>query len=166
MRSSMTAFASWRDATPKGVRLFTRNGYDFPERFPRSPSGMAGLSVRRASSMARLSWSSAAGFRSSTSPFPPHDHAAVLCAFDLSKSTAKTPPEATSRHRKHAVGRSPGGTRDGIAFNKHYAGDGSAIFKLACTLGCEGIVSKRLGSPYRSGRVNHWLKSRIRARRR
>ena len=25
-------------------------------------------------------------------------------------------------------------------------------------LGCEGIVSKRLGSHYRSGRVNHWLK--------
>ena len=25
-------------------------------------------------------------------------------------------------------------------------------------LGCEGIVSKRLGSPYRSGRVNDWLK--------
>jgi ATP-dependent DNA ligase len=25
-------------------------------------------------------------------------------------------------------------------------------------LGCEGIVSKRLGSHYRSGRVDHWLK--------
>jgi ATP-dependent DNA ligase len=33
-----------------------------------------------------------------------------------------------------------------------------AIFKHACGLGCEGIVSKRLGSPYRSGRVDHWLK--------
>ena len=28
----------------------------------------------------------------------------------------------------------------------------------AYALGCEGIVSKRLGSPYRSGRVDHWLK--------
>jgi hypothetical protein len=32
------------------------------------------------------------------------------------------------------------------------------IFKQACALGCEGIVSKRLGSRYRSGRVDHWLK--------
>ena len=32
------------------------------------------------------------------------------------------------------------------------------IFKHACTLGCEGIVSKRLGSDYRAGRVDHWLK--------
>jgi ATP-dependent DNA ligase len=28
----------------------------------------------------------------------------------------------------------------------------------ACRFGCEGIVSKRLSSPYRSGRVDDWLK--------
>ena len=36
--------------------------------------------------------------------------------------------------------------------NEHYEGDGDIIFHHACKLGCEGIVSKRLGSPYRSGR--------------
>ena len=30
---------------------------------------------------------------------------------------------------------------------------GGTVFQHACALGCEGIVSKRLGSPYRSGRV-------------
>src|SRR5437016_4702153 len=29
----------------------------------------------------------------------------------------------------------------------------------ACKLGLEGIVSKRLGSTYRSGRSRHWIKS-------
>jgi bifunctional non-homologous end joining protein LigD len=29
---------------------------------------------------------------------------------------------------------------------------------VACALGCKAIVSKRLGSPYRSGRSNHWVK--------
>ena len=29
-----------------------------------------------------------------------------------------------------------------------------------CWLGLEGIVSKRLGSPYRSGRSRHWVKSK------
>jgi ATP-dependent DNA ligase len=42
--------------------------------------------------------------------------------------------------------------------NEHYEGDGATIYKHACRFGCEGIVSKRLGYPYRSGRVNHWLK--------
>jgi len=30
--------------------------------------------------------------------------------------------------------------------------------EIPSALGCEGIVSKRLGSPYRPGRVDHWLK--------
>jgi hypothetical protein len=47
---------------------------------------------------------------------------------------------------------------DGIAVNEHYSGDGGIIYKHACALGCEGIVSKRLGSPYRSGRADCWLK--------
>jgi bifunctional non-homologous end joining protein LigD len=32
------------------------------------------------------------------------------------------------------------------------------VFHHACKLGFEGIVSKRLGSPYRSGRSRDWLK--------
>ena len=35
---------------------------------------------------------------------------------------------------------------------------GAIVFEHACALGCEGIVSKRLGSPYRAGRSAHWLK--------
>ena len=41
---------------------------------------------------------------------------------------------------------------------RHYEGDGAIIYKHACRFGSEGIVSKRLGSPYRSGQVDHWLK--------
>ena len=36
--------------------------------------------------------------------------------------------------------------------------EGAVIYKHAYALGCEGIVSKRLGSPYRAGRSAHWLK--------
>jgi ATP-dependent DNA ligase len=32
------------------------------------------------------------------------------------------------------------------------------IFEHACRLGCEGIVSKRLGSRYRAGRSKDWIK--------
>ena len=35
---------------------------------------------------------------------------------------------------------------------------GLTVFQHACQLGCEGIVSKRLGSRYRSGRSPDWLK--------
>ena len=32
------------------------------------------------------------------------------------------------------------------------------IFKRACALGCEGLVSNHLGSPYRAGRSDYWIK--------
>jgi ATP-dependent DNA ligase len=37
-------------------------------------------------------------------------------------------------------------------------GDGPTVFRHACKLGVEGIVSKRKDSPYRSGRSPDWLK--------
>jgi bifunctional non-homologous end joining protein LigD len=36
--------------------------------------------------------------------------------------------------------------------------DGAAIFRHACLLGLEGIVSKRRDERYRSGRSLTWLK--------
>jgi len=36
--------------------------------------------------------------------------------------------------------------------------DGEMIFRHACRLGCEGIVSKRVGSRYVSGRSRDWMK--------
>jgi ATP-dependent DNA ligase len=50
------------------------------------------------------------------------------------------------------------GPYPGIAVNEHYVGDGNIVYRQACQLGCEGIVSKRLGSSYRSGRSKHWVK--------
>jgi ATP-dependent DNA ligase len=38
--------------------------------------------------------------------------------------------------------------------------DGATVFRHACKLGLEGIVSKRKDSPYVSGRSRHWIKSK------
>src|SRR6516162_7420175 len=59
--------------------------------------------------------------------------------------------------RKHALTNLLYREPDGIVVNRHYDGDGAIIYRQACALGCEGIVSKRRGSPYRSGRTDHWL---------
>ncbi len=37
---------------------------------------------------------------------------------------------------------------------------GDIVFEHACKLGLEGIVSKRRGSRYESGRSSHWLKTK------
>jgi ATP-dependent DNA ligase len=48
--------------------------------------------------------------------------------------------------------------RPKASLNQHYVGDGDIVYRQACKLGCEGIVSKRLGSTYRSGRSRQWIK--------
>lgn len=48
----------------------------------------------------------------------------------------------------------------GLRLNKHIEADGPTVFAHACKMGLEGIVSKRKGSSYRSGRSRNWLKSK------
>jgi bifunctional non-homologous end joining protein LigD len=87
-----------------------------------------------------------------------HDRAAVLCAFDLVELDGEDLRRSPFEGRKRALAELLRQKTDGIILNAHYEGDGAAIYKAACTLGCEGIVSKRLGSPYRAGRSVHWVK--------
>jgi hypothetical protein len=65
---------------------------------------------------------------------------------------------APIEHRKQKLSRLVRGPRPGIVLNEHYDGDGDVVLAHACKLGCEGIVSKRVGSPYRSGRSPYWVK--------
>jgi bifunctional non-homologous end joining protein LigD len=53
------------------------------------------------------------------------------------------------------IGRPKGGA---ILFSDEFEGDGAEFFKIACTHELEGIVSKRVDLPYRSGRSQDWLK--------
>jgi ATP-dependent DNA ligase len=69
-------------------------------------------------------------------------------------------------HLKRHPGETSGGSRllararPGLRYVEHLEGDGALIFKHACKLGLEGIVSKRLDSSNRSGRSRQWLKIR------
>jgi ATP-dependent DNA ligase len=40
-----------------------------------------------------------------------------------------------------------------------HAANGDIVYRQTCKLGCEGIVSKRLGSTCRSGRSRQWVKN-------
>jgi bifunctional non-homologous end joining protein LigD len=120
------------------VQLLTRKGTNFANRFPQIVAAVTVLRVRSC----LLDGEAVVCDESGLAVFDlirgyRHDAAAVLCAFD--QKLLSHPHE-------------------GIAFNEHCTGDGAIIFKHACALGCEGIVSKRLGSPYRSGRTDHWEK--------
>ena len=84
----------------------------------------------------------------------------MLCAFDLLELDGKDLRRRPIETRKALLAKLLNGSHLSLVLNEHYEEDGAIVFREACRLGCEGIVSKRLGSPYRSGRVAHWVKAK------
>jgi bifunctional non-homologous end joining protein LigD len=68
-------------------------------------------------------------------------------------------PEPIER-RKAALAKLIRRPKTGLVLNEHIDEPSDVVFRHACKLGLEGIVSKRLGSPYRSGRTRSWIKSK------
>jgi bifunctional non-homologous end joining protein LigD len=140
------------------VRLLTRKGINFASRFSQVVAALTVLPVRSCliDGEAVCNESGLAvfdllrGYR--------HDAAAVLCAFDLLELDGKDLRRMPIEERKRILAKLLSHPHEGIAFNEHHTGDGAIIFDHACALGCEGIVSKRLGSPYRSGPADCWVK--------
>jgi len=83
---------------------------------------------------------------------------AVHCAFDLLELDGKDSRREPIEKRKALLAKLLRDSHLNIVFNEHLEEDGAIVFREACKLGCEGIVSKRLGSSYRSGRSPDWLK--------
>ncbi len=83
---------------------------------------------------------------------------AILCAFDLLEIDGEDLRRVPIEQRKRRLARLLRSPHHGLVLNEHFDSDGDLVFKHACKLGCEGIVSKRLGSSYRSGRSTSWIK--------
>ncbi|MBR0746127.1 DNA ligase D [Bradyrhizobium japonicum] len=50
-----------------------------------------------------------------------------------------------------------------IRYVEHFESSGDAVLQSACKLELEGVVSKKLDAPYRSGRTESWTKAKCRA---
>jgi bifunctional non-homologous end joining protein LigD len=82
----------------------------------------------------------------------------VHCAFDLLELDGRDLRGEPIEKRKELLAELLRGSKLSIVLNEHYEENGEIVFREACKLGCEGIVSKRLGSIYRRGRSPHWIK--------
>jgi bifunctional non-homologous end joining protein LigD len=67
----------------------------------------------------------------------------------------KTCGENHFSERKSALRKILKRTRCGIQYVEHTEGDGKEMFKAVCKLKLEGIVSKKLVAPYRSGAIEN-----------
>ena len=88
------------------------------------------------------------------------DETALLCAFDLLELNGEDLRHKPLVERKRRLAKLLARDRPGIHYVEHVAGDGPKLFEHACNLGFEGIVSKRVDLPYRSGFSKCWLKTK------
>jgi bifunctional non-homologous end joining protein LigD len=142
-----------------GVRLLTRNGHDFSVRFPAIAAAVGALPVRSCVIDGEAIVSDETGlavFELIRRRGTRLD--AVLCAFDLIELNGTDLRRDPIEKRKQKLQGLLARAEYGITYNEHYETAGAIVYREACALGCEGIVSKRQGSPYRSGRYDFWLK--------
>jgi len=142
-----------------GARLITRAGNDFSSRFPFIAMAVGKLPVRSCLIDGEAIVCDTKGLavfglirRHGTIA------SAVHCAFDLLELDGEDLRREPIEKRKELLAELLAGSQLNLVFNECFEEDGAIVYREACKLGCEGIVSKRLGSSYRSGRSPHWLK--------
>ena len=148
----MSAFGGKADGR---VRLYTMNGHDWTDRYP-----FIAEEAARLKGTAIIDAEVVCSDEDGVPDFDLlhsrlNDEVAVACAFDLlmrNGDLRRVP--LIERKLAKLLMRS----RDGIQYVEHSEGYGDRLFKAACDLGLEGIVSKRATSTYRSGPSRAWIK--------
>ena len=91
----------------------------------------------------------------------------IFFAFDLlfaAEEDLRPLPLAERKQRlKKLLEARPKARAKLIRYVEHFESGGDAVLQSACKLSLEGIVSKKLSAPYRSGRADDWTKAKCRA---
>ncbi|MDR9775022.1 non-homologous end-joining DNA ligase [Rhizobium hidalgonense] len=149
------------------VRIVTRGGHDWTERFPailaearRLPvstailDGEAVVLDERGRSdfgMLQQSLGGRGGKRTSRE--------AIFMAFDLLYFDGHDVTGTELSSRRHLLeGLIPQASEDAIRLSEEIEADGERLLRIACEQHLEGIIAKDRNSRYRSGRLGDWLK--------
>jgi bifunctional non-homologous end joining protein LigD len=145
---------------PAGIRLLTRRGNDWSNRFPLVVEAVNHLKVRSCLIDGEIVCCDERGLAVfETLRQRRNETTAFMFAFDLLELDGVDMRREPIETRKATLAGVVRKSLPGVRLNEHIAHPkGAVVFQHACRLGAEGIVSKRLGSRYRSGRSPDWLK--------
>lgn len=155
-------------AASRGVRLLTRKGLDWTARMPDVAAAAKKLSVKDAildGEVVALDEKGVSNFADLQAAFQEErERFITYFAFDLLYLNGRNLRELPLLKRKQILRDLLGDTpaNSPIRFSEHLKADGSEVFKKACALGAEGIVSKLGSAKYTSGRSGAWLKLKCR----
>ncbi len=147
------------------ARLFTRKGLDWSERFKEiAKAGAAlpdGVLDGEVCALDHTGSPDFAALQAAISDQQTKD--LVFFAFDLMFAEGEDLRPLPLTDRKARLQAALKGADKRLRYVEHFETGGDAVLQSACRMDLEGIVSKRLDAPYRSGRGNDWTKAKCRA---
>jgi len=151
------------------VRLITRGGLDWTDKFPELARAFGQLPVDTAlidGELVHLAADGTTNFSGLQDAISSGKTGALnFFAFDLLYRDGWDLTGATLEDRKAALADIiPPNAAGMLRYSDHQEGQGPAVLREASSLGLEGIVSKRRDAPYRTGRGGAWLKVKCRNR--
>jgi bifunctional non-homologous end joining protein LigD len=142
------------------VRLITRGGYNWTNRYPWIVEAALKNRFKQFvidGEAVVLGVDGVADFNALHSRR--HDDEVQLYAFDILALDGDDLRSLPLSMRKTNLARLLARRPDGIFVAPFEQGEiGADLFRAACNMGLEGLVSKRRHRPYQAGRSKHWLK--------
>ncbi|WP_439630848.1 non-homologous end-joining DNA ligase [Shinella sp.] len=148
------------------VRIITRGGHDWTNRFPKIAEAAKKLGFGTAIldgeavvlnnegyadfGALQRSLGGRGGKRASTE--------AVFFAFDLLYFDGHDLTKTELLVRRHLLSDFLEGAVGAVQLSEEACGDGAELLANACSMGLEGIIAKHRDRPYRSGRTGDWVK--------
>jgi bifunctional non-homologous end joining protein LigD len=155
---------SWLERDGDRVRLITRGGYDWTKRYPWITEAARKVRQKRFvldGEAVILGVDGVSDFNALHSG--KHNDEVQLCAFDIfvegDDKLRRLPLHVRKSKPEGLLARRP----EGIFVNPFERGEiGPDLFRVACDMGLEGLVSKHRDRPYQGGRSKHWVKMKNR----
>src|SRR5262249_8076990 len=144
------------------ARAYTRNGFDWTDRYLSITKAAAKLDCRSAITDGEVIVQNEHGvsdFDALKSAIRWRPQSLIFCAFDLLHLNGKDLRERPLLERRAKLAELIP-TEHSFLFSEAVAGDAGALFQACADHQLEGIVSKLASSKYRSGRSKTWLKTK------
>nr|WP_164840683.1 non-homologous end-joining DNA ligase [Sinorhizobium meliloti] len=157
---------------PGRVKILTRGGYDWTERFPAVADDARRLAVKTAildGEAVVLDDQGRSDFgmlQRALGRLPSAvESGAIVCyAFDLLYLNGRDLRRLPLRERRRLLEPLVAGREGAVRLSEEVQAEGEEFYRVACAHGLEGIIAKHQEKPYRSGRGEWWQKITCRRR--
>ncbi len=150
-------------ASGDNVRIYTRSGKDWTDRYPAIARAIAALDLDRAlldGEVVAIDQAGRSDFGALQEALSEGRGGLNYFVFDLLELGGKNLRGETLIARKERLCKLLAGVpRSGlVAYTDHVIGDGREMYRTLCEKAFEGMIAKRATAPYRPGRTASWLK--------